>query len=90
MQCRRIKTGLVDVLVKPLKGSKVAICVFNKSGKQNGTTVNLKKIANLGFVNLLKKEGYKVYDVWEEKYSEGTVEIMAAPEKHGVKVYIVE
>ncbi len=90
VQCRRIKKGLVDVLVKPLKGSKVAICVFNKSGKQNGVTIDLKKIANLGYVNLLKKEGYKVYDVWEEKYSEGAAEIISAPEKHGVKVYIVE
>ncbi|MBQ7296180.1 MAG: alpha-galactosidase [Clostridia bacterium] len=90
VQCRRIKTGLVDVLVKPLKGSKVAVCVLNKSGKQNGTRIDLNALTNLGYVNLLRKDGYKVYDVWEEKYSENTTEIFAAPGKHGVKVYIVE
>lgn len=90
MQCRRIKTGAVDVLIKPLKGSKTAICVLNKASKENGTKIDLKSVANLGFVNLLKKDQYSVYDVWDEKYLEGTSEIYATAPKHAVKVYIVE
>ncbi len=90
IQCRRIKKGLVDVLVKPLKDSAVAICVFNKTNKPNGTEIKLKDIANLGFVSLPKKEGYSVYDVWENRYSEGTTMLSSAPEAHGVKVYIVK
>lgn len=90
MQCRRIKTGVIDVLVKPLKGSKTAICVLNKGNKENGTKIDLKAIANLGFVNLTKKSGYSVYDLWDEKYIDSTSEIFASAPKHGVKVYIVE
>lgn len=90
VQCRRIKTGAVDVLIKPLVGAKTAICVLNKSSKENGAKIDLKAVANLGFVNLLKKDGYKVYDVWDEKYIDGTTEIYASAQKHGVKVYIVE
>ncbi len=90
VQCRRIKTGLVDVLVKPLEGSKAAVCVLNKGNKQSGARVDLKALTNLVYLNLPKKDSYKVYDVWEEKYIDSAVEIFAAPEKHGVKVYIVE
>ena len=90
IQCRRFKTGLVDVLVKPLIDNSVAICVFNKTNKVNGTEFKLKDIANLGYVSLPKKEGYEVYDVWDNKYSSGTTMISSAPEAHGVKVYIVK
>lgn len=90
IQCRRFKKGLVDVLVKPLKDNAVAVCVFNKTNKVNGTEIKLKDIANLGYVSLPKKEGYSVYDVWENRYSEGTTMLSSAPEAHGVKVYIVK
>ena len=89
VQCRRIKSGLVDVLVKPLENSKVAVCVFNKSLSEKKFGVDLGKIANLGFVNLSKKSEYDVLDVWEEKsfLSGGAINACVAP--HGVKVYIV-
>ena len=90
IQCRRIKAGLVDVLVKPLMDSKVAVCVLNKTNKPNGTEIKLSDIANLGFVSLPRKNGYSVHDVWDNKFSEGTTTISAAPEAHGVKVYIIE
>jgi hypothetical protein len=90
IQCRRFKKGLIDVLVKPLADNSVAICVFNKTNKVNGTEIKLKDIANLGYVSLPKKDGYSVHDVWDNKYSEGTTMISAAPEAHGVKVYIVK
>ncbi len=90
IQCRRLKKGLIDVLVKPLKDSAVAICVFNKTNKTNGTEIKLKDIANLGYVSLPKKDSYSVHDVWDNKYSEGATMISAAPEAHGVKVYIVK
>ena len=90
IQCRRIKHGLIDVLVKPLMDSKVAVCVLNKTNKPNGTEIKLSDIANLGFVSLPKKNGYSVHDVWDNKFSEGTTTISSAPEAHGVKVYIIE
>lgn len=90
VQCRRIKVGTVDVLVKPLENSRVAVCVFNKTGSVTSTNVDLKKIANLGFVNLPNKESYNVYDVWDDETVQGISEITANTQKHGVKVYIVE
>lgn len=89
-QCRRIKGGLIDVLVKPLKGAKLAVCVLNKSGKTDSEKIDLTKLTNLSFANLPRKDSYKVYDVWEDKYIEGSTVICALAEKHGVKVYIVE
>lgn len=90
VQCRRIKTGLVDILVKPLEGGKVAVCAFNKAKGERSVSIDLNKIANLGFVNLQKKNEYKVNDVWKEEsfVSGGTIE--TAVPSHGVKVYIVE
>ena len=89
VQCRRIKAGLLDVLVKPLENSRVAVCVFNKLGGEKSACVDLNKIANLGFVNLPKKNEYDVLDVWAEEsfVSSGSVKATVAP--HGVKVYIV-
>ena len=90
VQCQRIKTGLVDILVKPLKDSRAAVCVLNKGTKSSCTRIDLKKIANLGFVNLPKKDGYRVTDVWDEKVTEDTRIINTVTESHGVKVFIIE
>lgn len=89
VQCRRIKAGLVDILVKPLENSKVAVCVFNKAGAEKSAKVELKDLTNLGYLNLPKKDGYGVCDLWEDKCTENTSEIITSVPKHGVKVYIV-
>ncbi len=90
VQCRREKAGLVDILVKPLENSKAAVCIFNKAGSEKSAKVNIKKLCNLGYLNLPKKDGYTVSDVWDEKTTENATEIVASVPKHGVKVYIVE
>lgn len=90
VQCRRVKTGLVDVLVKPLENSKIAVCIFNKAGGERSAKVNIKKFCDLGYLNLPKKDGYSVCDVWEDKCMENASEIITSVPKHGVKVYIVE
>lgn len=90
MQCRRIKTGLIDILVKPLDNAKVAVCIFNKTNKIQHTKVDFKKISNQGFVNLPTKDSYKVHDVWAEiDYSECNC-LTAETAPHGVRVYVVE
>ena len=55
VQCKRVRTGIVDVLVKPLEGSKMALCVFNKGTKEAEKALNLKSFANEGILNLPKK-----------------------------------
>ncbi len=90
VQCKRVKMGVVDVLVKPLENSKMALCILNKGNSETEKEYTLKKFANEGILNLPEKESYKVYDVWEDETAEGvsTLKTLVAP--HGVKVYIVE
>ncbi len=90
VQCQRIKLGTVDILAKPLKDSRAAICVLNKGSSSACSRIDLKKIANLDFLNLPVKDGYDVFDVWEEKHTENSRNINTVVEKHGVKVFIVE
>ncbi|MBQ8503580.1 MAG: alpha-galactosidase [Clostridia bacterium] len=89
VQCRRIKTGLVDILVKPLENSKVAVCILNKAGSEKSAKLELKDLTNLGYLNLPKKDGYDVCDVWEDKCMENASEIITSVPKHGVKVYVI-
>ncbi|MGN1419207.1 MAG: alpha-galactosidase [Acutalibacteraceae bacterium] len=89
VQCRRIKAGLVDVLIKPLENSKAAVCVFNKGRSDTSYAVDMKKIANESILNLPVKDGYRVYDVWDDYTSDGVNVINAKLPRHGVKVYIV-
>lgn len=90
VQCRRIKTGIIDVLVKPLKNSKTAVCILNKSSSEKDAEININDITNYVFVNLKKSDSYTVYDVWDDETfsSSGTVKTKLQP--HGVKVYIIE
>lgn len=90
LQCKRVKTGIVDVLVKPLENSKMALCILNKGTKEASKSLKLSDFANEGILNLPKKNGYKVYDVWEDKTDEGVSTLNANVASHGVKVYIVE
>lgn len=89
VQCRRIKTGLVDILVKPLENSKVAVCVFNKARAEKKATIDLSKIANLGFVDLSVKNEYSVRNVWDETDFVASASFEASVAPHGVKVFVV-
>ena len=88
--CKRVKTGVVDVLIKPLENSKMALCILNKGTKEAEKEITLSKLANEGILNLPKKDSYKVYDVWEDTTAEGVSTLKASVASHGVKVYIVE
>ena len=90
VQCRRIKTGIVDILVKPLDNSKTAVCVFNKSGSEKNAEIDLNKTAELSFINLAKKDEYRVTDVWTDAEFTSGLTINARVPAHGVKVYIIE
>lgn len=90
VQCRREKFGVCDVLVKPLEGSRIAVCVFNKGNKEATTRIDFKELSNLGYVNLPEKEYYKAYDVWDERHYDDVACVFATTKGHGVKVYIVE
>ena len=90
VQCKRIKFGLTDVLVKPLENSKAAVLVLNKGNKTINEKLDFGKISNDSILNLPKKSSYNVYDVWEKRASENISTVSAEVPSHGVKVYIVE
>ena len=90
IQCRRVKTGITDILVKPLENSKIAVCVLNKGNKPAVTELDFRKLSKLGFVNLPEKDSYSVYDVWSDVHTDNVSSVSAKTEKHGVCVYIVE
>lgn len=90
VQCRRIKCGIVDILVKPLEGSRVALCVFNKGNKQSTTKIDASVLVNLAYLNLPEKEAYNFYDVWDERHHNEVLGLYATVPKHGAKVYIIE
>ncbi len=90
VQCRRIKAGLVDILVKPLENSRAAVCVFNKCSGSKTAEIDLREIADLGFVNLPSKHSFSVFDVWEENTITDVSKISTTVNGHGVKVYIIE
>lgn len=90
ISCKRVKSGIVDVLIKPLEGSKMALCILNKGTKEVDKEIVLSKFANEGILNLPKKNGYKVFDVWEDTTAENVSTLKASVALHGVKVYIVE
>ena len=88
--CKRVKAGMVDVLIKPLENSKMALCILNKGTKAAEKSLRLSDFANEGIINLPKKDSYKVYDVWEDEKAENVSTLKATVASHGVKVYIVE
>ena len=90
VQCKRIKFGLTDVLIKPLENSKAAVLVLNKGVKSVSEKLDFAKISNDALLNLPKKDTYKIFDVWEKSVIEGVSVINTEIPSHGVKVYIVE
>ena len=90
VQCRRVKTGMTDILVKPLEGARAAVCVFNKGKNLKNVKVDLGKIVNLGFVDLPVKGSYEIFDAWEKSSFNASGDFFAEVPSHGVKVYIIK
>lgn len=90
-QCRRVKTNVIsDVLVKPLEGGEVAVCLFNKSPSTLNMTVSLKSIADEAFVDLNNNGNYQYTELWDNEISVTNDKITADVPSHGVKVYRVK
>lgn len=88
IQCKRIKTNLIqDVLVKPLENNEVAVCFFNK-GKSNAyMTCNMADIHNVIDVTLPKASSYKCVELWSKTEEIFTDKISTTVVPHGVKVF---
>ena len=87
IQCKRIKAGLKDILVKPLENNEVAVCFFNKTNSGAEMTCTLNDIHNVINVTLPKSEKYVCKELWDKTETVVTDKITVNVEGHGVKVF---
>ena len=87
IQCKRIKSGLKDVLVKPLENNEVAVCFFNKTNSNVQLTCNMADIHNVVEVTLPKAESYNCKELWYKTEETITDKITTTVAPHGVKIF---
>lgn len=89
VQCRRYKTGIVDILVKPLADKSFAVCFFNKGVTPFKAKADLSDICNQSYVQTESADSYTAKELWngEETKVNGTISAQIPP--RGVKVYRV-
>ncbi|MBQ1194573.1 MAG: hypothetical protein IIX45_10745, partial [Lachnospiraceae bacterium] len=87
IQCKRIKSGLKDILVKPLENNEVAVCFFNKTNSGSEMSCSLNDINNVINVTLPKAEKYVCKELWDKTETVVTDKITATVPGHGVKVF---
>ncbi len=87
IQCKRIKTGLKDVLVKPLENNEVAVCFFNKTNSNTLMSCDISDIHNVVSVSLPNAESYTSKELWYKTEEIITDKITTTVSPHGVKVF---
>ena len=87
IQCKRIKSGLKDVLVKPLENNEVAVCFFNKTNSKTEISCLISEIHNVTKVTLPKSDKYVCKELWDKTETIVSDTISATVEPHGVKVF---
>lgn len=87
IQCKRIKSGLKDVLVKPLENNEVAVCFFNKTNKKAEMSCMFNDINNVVSVTLPVNADYICKELWDKTEIIATDKLTATVEPHGVKVF---
>lgn len=91
IQARRIKVSPTgDILVKPLKNGDVAVCFFNKSNEEKLFILTMKELLEKSFVELDKKEEYKVENIWEETEFDVDYAIAETVAPHGTAVFKIK
>ena len=89
MQCRRYKTNvLTDILVKKLADGKVAVCFFNKTGKDMKMSCDLTDVFAQKYVALPVSTSFGVHDVWGGTDFEIDAKLTATVPGHGVRVLV--
>lgn len=84
IQCRRIKKGCVDTLLKPLADGSFALCFFNKAGGSRNASCNLNNLDGYG---LPFSEKYAITDLLTDETFECAGKLQAKLNRHSVKVY---
>lgn len=87
IQCKRIKSGLKDILVKPLENNEVAVCFFNKTNSNTLMTCDMADIHNVVEVTLPNADSYTCKELWYKTKEIVTDKISATVAPHGVKIF---
>lgn len=87
IQCKRIKSGLKDILVKPLENNEVAVCFFNKTNSNTLMTCDMADIHNVVSVSLPNAESYTCKELWYKTEEFLTDKITTTVAPHGVKIF---
>jgi alpha-galactosidase len=87
IQCKRIKAGLKDVLVKPLDNNEVAVCFFNKTNSKTEMSCSFRDIKNVISVTLPDNSNYICKELWDKTEIIASDRLTATVEPHGVKVF---
>lgn len=89
-QAKRIKKGLMDILIKPLQNNRIALCFLNKFGGKKNVTLNIKSILSDPYLkDISLNEETSIYDVIEKKKYSGS-KLACTVNKHSAKVFILE
>ena len=87
IQCKRIKAGLKDILVKPLENNEVAVCFFNKTNSNTLMSCDMADIHNVVDVALPNAESYNCKELWFKTEETVTNKITTTVAPHGVKIF---
>ncbi len=87
IQCKRIKAGLKDILVKPLENNEVAVCFFNKTNSNTLMSCDMADIHNVVEVTLPNAESYTCKELWYKTEEVITDKISTTVAPHGVKIF---
>ncbi len=90
LQCRRIQTGSVDILAKPLENKELAICIFNKTKKTIEEEIDIEDVAELGWIDLPKALQYEVYDIWNNTTIVTKEDFDTTVAGHGVAMFRIK
>ena len=90
IQCRRVKKGMCDLLVKPLSGGEIAVCMFNKGEKAAEMSFDINELTNMNGVELPISGKYAVRNIWDKTDFETAGKITERVNGHDVKLYRIK
>lgn len=89
IQGRKVRSGMVDILAKPLEDKELAVCFFNKSSKEAEAEIYFSDLVNETWIDLPESDYYEVFDVWNSVLETEDDELSAKIPGHGVRVFKV-
>ena len=80
------KSAALDILARPLENGDVALCLFNKSGKERPVEFEISALSEEKYLKFKRSTEYEIHDLWSDDRWQGS-KITASIPKHGVAVF---